>query len=752
MVRINRSQFSAEYERLGFGGIEILTKPGSDKYRGQGFFNFNDARLNSRSPFAATKAPSQAKVFGGNFSGPLQKKRSSFFVSVNSGQIDQSRILNATVLDAAYNIVPLREDIRTPTRNFSFSPRFDHQINKDHTFSARYSYSKSTSENQGVSDLSLPSRAFRSTGITQEIRLAETSIVNQKTVNETRFGYTVSRRETVGDNSIPTISVSGAFMGGGSQIGRNAVNNDRWEFQNVTTTLIGSNNQHSIKFGASLRGVKIKDRSESNFGGVFTFAGVRDPLTGAVLYSSIEQYRQKVLGNPDPRFNPSQFSISSGDPYTAISQYDIGLFVMNDWRVRNNLTLSIGIRYENQTNIQDNSNIAPRFGFAWSPGGGQGKVSRTVIRGGAGFFYSRLNENFFLQAARFNGVRQTQYIVSGNNAILGQPVFTLSGVSNVPTVAQLQAFATSTSSFTVRKLADDLRAPVTYQAAISVDRQLTRSTNMSIAYQASRNLFILGSRNINAPVCPVIGECASTALRPDTQAGNIYLYEATRVLKQQNLLININSRLGRNYSFGGNYRLGFANSNGDGMGGFPMNSHDMSTEYGRSSMDVRHNFSFYGSLTLPWKIRINPMVSLSSGRPFDITTGVDSNRDSIFNDRPTYSQLNDACVQRALTSSFCDISGISSPATTVIPRNFGSGPGFAAVNMNISKTFDFKPGKDNRYSMTFAVQINNLLNHTNKAAPISNLSSDRFGQSYSNVGSFGGGANRRIDLSMRFSF
>jgi outer membrane receptor protein involved in Fe transport len=216
---------------------------------------------------------------------------------------------------------------------------------------------------------------------------------------------------------------------------------NRWELQNYTTTAFGKNAENGVKFGVRIRGVNIEDRSESGFGGTFTFAGVRDPLTGALLYSSIEQYRQKLLGNTDPRFNPSQFIISNGNPVSDISQRDISLFVMDDWRVRPNFTLSFGVRYENQTNISDNSDFAPRFGFAWAPGSDGKKQSKTVIRGGMGIFYARMNENFFLQAKRFNGVQQTQYVVTGNPEILGQAVFSLGGVTNVPGIERLSAYA-----------------------------------------------------------------------------------------------------------------------------------------------------------------------------------------------------------------------------------------------------------------------------------------------------------------------
>lgn len=752
-IRINRNQFSAEYDRMSSGGIEIFTKPGTDQYHGQGFFNFNDARLNSRSPFALNRAPSQSRTFGGSFSGPIQKGKSSFFLDISNSQNSESRVVNASVLDSSFNIVPFRQDINVPTRSFSVSSRFDFQLNKNNTLSARYGFTSNKSDNQGVSDFSLPSRGFQNATTSQDIRLTETMVVNPKTVNETRFGYTVSHRKTEGDNSIPTINVSGAFMGGGSSIGLSSSDTDRWELQNYTTTILGKNNEHAVKFGVKIRNASIEDRSEANFNGVFTFAGVRDPQTGALLFSSIEQYRQKLLGNPDPRFNPNQFSISNGNPLTDISQYDTAFFIMDDWRVRKDLTIGFGLRYENQSNINDNWDFAPRFGFAYAPGAGGSKPTKTVIRGGIGIFYSRLNENFFLQAKRFNGVQQTQYVVTSNPTILGQPIFTLDGVSNVPTIEQLTGYA-RTNSFTVRRLADDLQSPTTYQAALSIERKLPMRTSVSLSYVTFRNLFMLGTRNINAPVCPALQECSTDAPRPDATQGNVYQYESIGVLNQQQLTVNFNSNAIRKFSFGGNYRLGFANSNGDGAGSFPAYSYDLNSEFGSSSQDVRHNFVLYGSFRLPFKIQMSPFITASSGRPFNITTGVDTNRDSIFNDRPTFTQLQNICVQRGLSYTFCDVSGVKNPDAAIIPRNYGRSSGFSGVNMSFNRTFGFGGKKDGLYKLNVGMQISNLLNQTNQGTPIGNLSSDRFGQSFSSAGSFGfsGGANRRIEMQARFNF
>lgn len=821
-IRINQNPFSAEFERLGFGRIEILTKPGSDKWRGQAFMNFNDESLNSRNPFALNRASSQFRFYGGSLSGPVQKGKSSFFLDISNRQVDSSAVVNALILDPLVNIAPFQQEFRVPTRRLSISPRFDYQINTNNTLVARYSFTRSTVDNQGITEFSLPSRAFETSFVEHEFRLTETMIVNPKTINETRFEYDFEKSEQIGDNSVPTINVAAAFTGGGAQIGNNFTRDNGFELQNYTTTTLGKNSQHSLKFGARLRGASINDRSESNYGGSFTFPGF---IQNGVFVSPITQYQQNVLGNNDVRFNPSQFSITTGEPLAKVSRYDVGAFVTDDWRINPQLTLGFGLRYENQTNIKDNLNFAPRFNFAYSPGAGGARQPKTVFRGGFGIFYDRFSENLTLQAERFNGLNQLSLIVSANEtdpvrraaaiALLSQPVFSISGVTNVPTAAQI--LAALPQSNTIRAVSPDLQSPYTIQSALGVERQLPFKTTLTAFYIASRNLHLLRTRNINAPICPENTNC-NNAPRPFAGQGNVYQYESSGVLNQQQIILNFRTTLNQNFTLFGNYRLGFAKSDTDGAGSFPSYSYDLSNEYGRSLLDTRHNFFIGGSIAVPWKVRVSPFIIASSGRPFNITSGIDTNGDTLFTERPTFAALASRCAALGLTDSFCDASGENPNA--VIPRNYGRGPSFFNVNVRLDKTFGFGGAKSsavattttegqgggfpgagggrggrgggggggNRgggggggfggfgggregnspYNLTLGLQFSNLFNTVNFGAPIGNLISSRFGQSTGIAGGFGGGfggggfgggggggatsGNRRIELQARFSW
>src|SRR5207245_2125342 len=179
-IRINANPFSAEYDRLGLGRIEIFTKPGTGSFRGQTSFSFNSQALNSRSPFAPTRAPYLSRQYGGNLSGPISKKKASFFFDLEKRDINDDAIVNGTVLDANLNIVPFSDTVPTPNRRTTFSPRIDYQLNSKNTLVGRYTYTH-TSNIGGVSGFALASREYATSTTEQTEQFTETAVSNKPT-------------------------------------------------------------------------------------------------------------------------------------------------------------------------------------------------------------------------------------------------------------------------------------------------------------------------------------------------------------------------------------------------------------------------------------------------------------------------------------------------------------------------------------------------------------------------------------------
>jgi hypothetical protein len=787
-IRINSNPFSAEYDRLGMGRIEILTKPGSDRFRGQASFNFNNQELNSRNPFADNRPNYLQRQYGGNLSGPITKKKSSFFIDFEKRDINDAALIVATVLDANLNPVLFNETVPTPNRRTSFSPRIDYQLNANNTLVARYSYEHS-SRIGGVGGYSLPTQEFTAANTEHQVQLTETALINKKIVNETRFQFAHEISGQNSTNNIPTIRVQDAFTGGGSQVGLTSNVQNRWELVNTTSITKGN---HALKAGLRLRHISITDNAPSNFGGTFTFTSLKAyQLTLLGQQQGLTPGQIRASGG-----GASQFTISAGNPTATVSQLDLGGFVQDDWKMRKNLTVNFGLRYENQSNVSSNLNFAPRLGFAWSPGGGA--QSKTVVRGGFGIFYDRIAESLTLQANRLNGTNQQQFIVPF-------PDF----FPNVPPPAALNSGNLPVSIY---QLANDLQAPYTMQSVVSVEHSLPHNLVASVSYINARTEHLLRSRAINAPV-------PGSGVRPMNSINNIFEYESTGRFNQNQMIATLRGTIGRKGNFNAYYVFAKANSDTDGAGTFPANSYDLSGEYGRFSRDVRHRFVLTGSYRLPWNVSLNPFLIISSGSPFNITVGRDLNGDSLYNDRPAFAA--DLTKPGVVITRWGAFDPNPTVGEQIIPRNFGSGPGSLTTNLRVSKTFGFGketstaasrrrdgaggaggrgagagiPGMGGggpggggarggggggggrggggggggfggggetpkRYNLTVGLNFQNILNHTNPGPPVGNLSSLFFGHSTASGGAFGGfggggclgACNRRIDASVRLSF
>ncbi|PWU00265.1 MAG: TonB-dependent receptor [Terriglobia bacterium] len=800
-IRINQNPFSAEYDKIGMGRIEILTKPGTDKYHATAFMNYGNGIFNARNPFSSNKPDFSNKMFGGNLSGPFTK-HGSFFLTADERYIDNNAVIHATTIDeATLHAVAFNRSVLAPFRNTYVNPRVDYQLSPNHTLVARYQFVTWAQDAAGIGQFSLPSRAYASDLTEHSAQFTETAILGAKAVNETRFEFTRTQTSQNGDNSIPTVVVSAAFIGGGAQIGHSDNDLRHLELQNYTTV---THNTHTIRFGARLRRDTLENRSPQNFGGTFTFFGVavaplldsqdhliftapEQPALGPI--NSLEQYRRTLVGQ-SLGYSPaliralgggaSQFSISTGNPLTSVKQFDAGVFAQDDWRMRPNLTLSLGLRFEGQTNIHDWTDFAPRIGIAWAPGSARNGRQKTVIRAGAGIFYDRVAEAVILQSHRFNGTNQQQYVVQN-------PDF----FPNIPSTDSLTAQNAVATSY---GLDHNLRSLYLLQSAIGVERQLPLNTTVAITFTNTRGSHLLQTVDINTPV-PGLG------VRPYTGLGNLFLYESGGILRQNMMVINFSSRLKRGFALFGNYSLSSINSDVDN-GGAPSNPYDFKQDYGRSSLERRHRVQLVGSFGTPLRFRISPFIILQSGTPYNLIVGQDLNGDTLPLDRPAFaSDLSRKTVRVTSLGAF-DASPVA--GEVIVPRNYLTGAGLISLNVRVARTFAFgnrntvasagsgalasmrfgqggaaaagggrlgdgslaanllDGASEKRFTLTFSVIVANIINHVNPGGYVGALLSPLFSEATMLNGGFaggiGGGAfgspanNRRLEFQTRFAF
>lgn len=807
-IRVNQNPFSAEYDKLGYGRIEIFTKPGLDSYHGQFFVIGNDSNFNAPNPYAADIPAYHSEQFSGNVSGPLVSKKASFFFSAERRNINDEAVNAATVLDTpdpnTYNKLLVNQAVSTPRERTNIGPRFDFQLSPNNTLTARYQYWLDQEANQGVSGFSLPSLGYTAHSAEHTFQLSDTQILGPSVINETRFQYVRELSQDTPQNFTPQISVQGAFTTGGNATGFASDHQDRYEFQNYTSVVRG---KHMFKFGGRLRETRDASYSDQNFNGSYTFSslysyaltqyylgqGVTMPTIQAdpTAYCSFPStVSSNIPAQPGQCAGIRQYSQIVGNPSLVANYVDAGLYFQDEYKVRPNFTLSYGLRFETQNAIGDHGDWAPRLGIAWGLGGKGKGGAKTVLRAGYGIFYERFGITPIVSSERLNGVTQQELIVP--NPSFYDPTAPQCDLSGCGGVA-------ATGQKTVYQVAPNLRAPYTMQGAVSLERQLWKNATGALTYINSRGLHQLVTINANAPYMPAY----------DPALGNVYQYYSEGIFKQNQLIANINWRGGNRFSLFGNYTLSYANSDvtGTNGGGFVTNSLDLTQDYGPAAFSVRNRGMLGGSFSLPYAFRFSPFVIVSSGTPFNIVTGQDLNGDSIFNDRPYFcaNSTGAGCLGNAALGFYT-----ASPTAggQLVPANYKVGPATFTFNMRFGKTFgvgpklekaasaDNGPGgpppggggahgggggghgpggnpfgggmgggggrggpfgadaSNRKYSLTFNVMVRNLFNDVNPAPPIGNLNSPFFGQSIALAGgAFGAGAyNRRIDLQVVFAF
>jgi hypothetical protein len=743
-IRINQNPFSAEYDKIGTGRIEILTKPGTNQFHGTEGFNISNDFWNSRNPYAQQKAPFFLKEYIGNGSGPMGK-RASFFVDLRRDAVDNGAIINGTTLDpATLNIIsPFTGVFLIPQRRWTINPRGDIQLTANNTLSLRWSAAHTDIPSSGVGGFNLISRGVRTTSMNHTIQMTDTAVFTERIVNEIRFQIYRPHNEITPSSTGYALQVLGAFNSGASPSGRTLDTQHHIEFQDYVTVIGG---KHSWRFGVRLHRPSDDNVSPQNFAGTFTFGGGSAPIldvnnnpvldsTGQPVLApvtSIERYRRTRLFQ-GLGFTPAQiaslgggatqFSIVSGDPGLSASQFDIGIFVGDDWKPHSNLTLSLGFRYEAQTNIDDRHDFAPRLGIAWAV------KPKTVIRLGSGVFYDRFGLANTMTALRQNGIRQQQYVIANPDFF---PV--------IPSISSLTAFQ---SSQIRQQVSPGLVAPAYYQSAFAVERQLPFNTTLAITYSNSHGLHMLRSRAI-----------------PGGPNGTVFLMESSGSYNQNQLNINVNSRANKYVSLTGSYTLSRAMSDTDGLATFPANPNNFAGEYGPAATDVRHRVSLSGSINTKWNVAFNPLLNVASGTPFDITVGKDIYGTTLFNGRPGIA--NDPARPGLIPTSYGLLDPNPAADETILHRNYGRGPGTVSVNLRVTKTFTLGPkpsGNDKRpYTLSMAMATRNLLNHTNPGPIIGNITSPLFGHANQPSGGGGNGGfseaanNRTLEFQTRFTF
>jgi outer membrane receptor for ferrienterochelin and colicin len=744
-IRINQNPFSAEFAHPGVSRIEIITKPGSDQWHGSGTFSLRNSSLDARNAFAIEKPDLSQQRYTFLLSGPIVPKKASFFANFERRQLDGSGVVNAVTLDG-----PFVANVPAPTTTTFFGLRTDYFLNPKNTLNISYNYHTSESDNQEFavrfggnfggasgSQFTLPERGSNATNTNHTFQLSETYLINANLIHESRLRYQHEVSTATADTQGLAINVLDSFYGGGSPCCPGRTRLDQLDWQDYLTW---THKKHTVKGGFQLEYDNDLNLAATNFNGTYTFSSLAQ-------YSNVINGTLVPLDPTDPNSplvaaRPTQFTINRGDPLVRYNQYEAAWFVQDDFRLRPNLTLSVGLRHEFQSHLQDKINFAPRVGIAWSPFA----VHKTTVRLGGGIFFARLTSSLYEDTLRYNGTTEQSIVI--RNPLWPDPFAGSALVNSANTI--------------IRTLDPNLEAPYVINFIGSVEHQLPRGFVVSASYIFTRGVHQLRSRNINAPL-------TDTLLRPDPSEGNIYQIESSASSLYEGLMFHLDRRFGRSFTLFSNYTLSHTMNDSDGPLSLPADNYNLRAEWGPASTERRNYLFVGGSVSLPHGFRLTPFVVASSGGPFNITTGFDENLDTVINDRPAGIDRNSglpASLYPLLPDRLVLPPGSTTPVLLrdYLEANFPNGvsaigPGLLTINLGLSKTFAFghsdrasTPSASSgagqsgrgmgggrggfggggrgggggggrgdgggipegaRYSLTLSAQITNLLNHVN---------------------------------------
>jgi len=673
----------AEFGRASGGVVNILTKSGTNDLRGSLYGFFRNQRFDARNPIAPTKDLLTQAQYGFTLGGPLHRDRTFFFTNFEQTRRNYSTVV--TIEPDATNAINNRlraVNYAGPLINTGVVPasfdatnffaRIDHSINQRNLLSARYSlYHINAVNSRSVGGLNAVSRGTGLKNTDQTVVISNVTTVSSRTLNEARVQYTNSRLDApVNDDLGPAANITGVASFGTATVSPLARDINLVEAVDNVSTQRGA---HSLKFGADFLYNRVNILFPGALQGVYAFNSLSNFLTGN--YFSYQQ--------------------AFGAPSQLQSNPNIGVFIQDEWRVRPDLTLNAGLRYDAQFLPEpiktDTDNFAPRLGIVYAPGD-----RKTVIRASFGLYYDRIPLRATSNALQRDGSKYLVVQLSPGQP--GAPVF--------PNVLAVQPSTLPTKP-NITRIDPNIEASYSQQANLQIERELPGNAVVAIGYLHLRGLHVILSRNVNVPAVPTSAGIPNLG-RPDPNWGNIGRFESSGTSNYDGMVVSFNKRAAR----WANCRVSYTLSKTiDDAGNFffstVQNNFNIRDDRGLSDNDQRHRLVVSGSIEAPQEgkaegfqralrgFQFGYILTYASRLPFNVLLGQDRNFDSNNNDRPA---------------------GVG--------RNTGHGFDYASLDLRVSRKFKITE----RVDLQLLAEGFNVLNRANLGVPINTLSAGaRFG-------------------------
>jgi hypothetical protein len=729
-IHITRDAFAAENHYAGGLFIDIITQPGLGPIRSNVSMRLRNGSWNGTPAVLPQgtqqqKGPENFQSYNGGLSGAAIKQKASFSLSANTNTSYDTPYFHYFQPDGTLieGLAP-----RRPRDNMGLFGSFDYAITRDQTVRVRYFHDQSTSKNLGIGQWDTLERGYTSEDHNEQLMFQEAGPLGRRFFINTRGSINWSKSGSRSLFEGPAVMVIDAFNAGGQQ----RAGGVRSTGVSVQSDLDYVRGMHSLRAGVQLNGGTYRSDDSQNYLGTYTF-------------ENLEQYNLGI---------PRSYTIRVGSPNIAYNTMQAGVYLQDDVRVRKNLTLSPGVRYEGQTHLSDWNNFGPRFGITYSPG----KSGKLSLRASAGVFYDWLSNGVYEQTLRVDGFRQRELNIV--NPPFPDPSAALTSGTSAPTNRYL--------------LGEGLQMQRNTRVSAGFDRGLTKMIRVNATYAYTRGQDLLRGLNLNAPL---------NGIRPDAAFANVV--EVTDDAASRQHTLNIGATINFNVAGGpGNGPVMINNGNmvmvmsgapgGPAPGGAknPANARwnwrrmqmftnlsfgrmlnntdgafstpatgQIADDWGPASFDVRRRFNVNWSSSQLRNFNSNISFNVSSAAPYTMRSGVDSNGDLVFNDRPDGVGRNTLRGSAQWTTNGFFSYGWQFGKPVQMPGGIRLGAEGGALTATQGAA-----SSAGRYRLSLNVQVQNLTNHSNLGGYVGTISSLAFGRPTVVTGV------RRIDVGLGLSF
>jgi hypothetical protein len=772
--QIATNRFTAEIGRSASSAINIVTKSGSNEFHGSGAFFFRNSSLSAVLPTldrslvqAQGKPPFDREQYAVSIGGPIKRDRAWFFAAFEYRNQDGVVITGVRDLTSRRVVTSFSP---APLNDLLFTGRGDWQTGKNDRMAFRYSDQREDDVDRGSLRRPIGTADNRQHSFNRYhafvYNWAHTfspTLLNDFVFHENNFLNRIpSFVENKNEIRFPSVQDGGNF-----RIPQQTPQN-RVQFRDNLSWIRGS---HALKFGGEFQRI--------DSGAVFD-------LFGSGTIETTEDFAVRDR-NGDGQVNDNDIviadtirSVAPVRPPTVedLDNYYFAFYAQDDWKVRPNFTLNLGLRWEVDTDAKDlkhfdeinpilrpfvgtsrsreYNNFAPRIGFNWDPW----RNGRTSIRGGYGIYYDRIVLEVPLLERLLDGrklgiqVRLGSELDASGNFVPGTPT-----LANPFTGTALTGVGIG-----INILDHNLSTPYVQQFNFGFQRELTRDLIFSADYiHAFGSKFIIGR---------FIGSVFNPSIGGNDDVVNI---ESSVKTWYDGMLLNAQKRFSNRYSFNASYTLqksfNFSNDDQIPFQVPPLNPNNLRLDKGPPPNEERHRFTFQAVVDMPYGFQLSPIYTLASGVPFDIQLPPDIGgtripvlqRNAAGRTFSTGSELN----------AFINQFNTGRPLVSRLPLvrdDLELGDSFQSLDVRLTKTFRFSENFNiqglaevfNLFNVTNVRGVNNvnfsgfqntLLRDSSNTADSGFLRSSRFGSAIQTAGGvFGTGGPRAFQFAVRVNF